>query len=147
MKKGISENVPHTYIQNGIRYYALMCFCTAEGAAGQKVSAVNFYVFDQEGYAFLQVIHTTRAFIYSLGNGILRHRSVLEVSPTDWVTGPIVEPDDVWVNGSADRGYALEVIREALGLNLTYLTALMDTDLEPQKMEGNYEKTEAEPPR
>ena len=131
MKKGISENVQHTYIQDGIRYYALMCFCKTEGAAGRKVSAINFYVFDQEGYAFLQIIHTTSSFIYSIGNGILRERSVLEVDNTDWTMIPIVA-SDTWVDGVPDRGYALEAIREGLGSNLEYLTAIMDSDKENQ---------------
>ena len=131
MKKGISQNVPHTYIQDGIRYYALMCFCKTESAAGRKVSAINFYVFDQEGYAFLQIIHTTSSFIYSLGNGILRHRTVLEIDNTTWDTCPIIA-SDTWVNGVPDRGYALEIIREGLGLDLEYLTALMESDKEDQ---------------
>ena len=131
MKKGISQNVPHTYIQDGIRYYALMCFCKTEGTAGRKVSAINFYVFDQEGYAFLQIIHTTSSFIYSLGNGILRHRTVLKIDNTDWTRIPTVA-SDTWVNGVPDRGYALEIIREGLGLDLEYLTALMESDKEDQ---------------
>ena len=131
MKKGISKKVPHTYIQDGIRYYALMCFCKTEGTAGRKVSAVNFYIFDQEGYVFLQVIHTSHAFIYSIGNGILRERSVLEVDNTDWTMIPIIA-SDTWVDGVPDRGYALEIIREGLGLDLEYLTALMDSDKENQ---------------
>ena len=126
-RKGISKKVPHTYIQDGIRYYALMCFCKTEGAAGQKVSAANFYIFDQDGYAFLQVIHTTRAFIYSLGNGILQQRTVLEVDNTDWTRIPTVA-SDTWIDSVPDRGYAIEMIREALGLNLTYLTTLMDKE-------------------
>ena len=132
MKKGISKKVPHTYIQDGIRYYALMCFCKTEGAAGQKVSAVNFYIFDQEGYVFLQVIHTSHAFIYSIGNGILRERSVLEVDNTDWTMIPIVG-SDTWIDGVPDRGYAIEALREGLGLNLEYLTAIMDEDLEDRE--------------
>ena len=34
-----------------------------------------------------------------------------------------------WIDGSADRGYALEVIREGLGLQLEYLTAVMNADM------------------
>lgn len=59
--------------------------------------------------------------------------------------GRTIVASDTWINGSADKGYALEIIRETLGLNLEYLTAMMDTDLERQKEEGNYEKTESEP--
>ena len=131
MKKGISQNVPHTYIQDGIRYYALIRKVKTKTAEDTQISAFNFYIFDQEGYAFLQIIHTTHAFIYSLGNGILRHRTVLEADDTTWDTRPIIA-SDTWVNGVPDRGYALEIIREGLGLDLEYLTALMESDKEDQ---------------
>ena len=128
-KRGISENVPHAYIQHGVRHYALLRKMQTTGPMGEKVSAYNFYIFDQYGSVFLQIIHTTRAFALSLGNGILRNRHVLEVDDPQWNFVPNIKPDE-WIQGSADRGYALEVIREGLGLQLECLTALMDEDME-----------------
>ena len=80
----------------------------------------------------MQVIHTKHSFIYSIGNGILRERSVLEVDNTDWTMIPIVA-SDTWIDGVPDRGYAIEALREGLGLNLEYLTAIMDEDLEDRE--------------
>ena len=119
----ISKKIPHTYIADGIRYFALICPVETEIANGKTVRAYNFFIFDEEGYCWLQMIHTTQSFIYQLGNGVLRTRWVLEVQNKDWTNTPIVLSDE-WIDGHADRGYALEVIREGLGLNLEYLTQL-----------------------
>ena len=120
----ISKKVPHTYIAEGMRYFALLCPVETELANGKSVRAYNFYIFDEEGYCWLQMIHTTQGFIYQLGNGVLHTRIVLEVQNEDWTNRPIVLSDE-WVDGHADRGYTLEIIREGLGLNLEYLTQLM----------------------
>ena len=121
----ISKKVPHTYIQEGIRYYALMRECQTATEGGKTVSAVNFYIFDERGYVWLQMIHTTHPFIDQLGYGLLQGRHVLEVMDPCWDTRPIVA-SDTWIDGSLDRGYAIEAIREGLGLNLEYLTVLME---------------------
>ena len=124
----ISKKVPHTYIQEGIRYYALIRECKVTTENDSTVSAVNFYIFDERGYVWLQMIHTTHAFIKQLGYGLLENRHILEVDDAAWDTRPNVE-SDTWIDGSPDRGYAIEVICEGLGLKLEYLTALMeDTD-------------------
>ena len=119
----ISKKVPHTYIQEGIRYYALIRECEITTENG-TVSAVNFYIFDERGYVWLQMTHTTHSFINQLGNGLLQDRYVLEADDTTWDTRPLVDSTE-WIEGVPDRGYALEIIREGLGLNLAYLTALM----------------------
>ena len=134
IKRGISKNVPHTYIQSGVRYYALLREVEVIDDNDKKVSATNFYIFDHRGYVWLQMTHTTEKFIYQLGGGVLRNQTVLEVDDNAWDTRPIVASDE-WVNGSADRGYALEIIREGLGLKLEYLTALMDEDTEERLKE------------
>ena len=120
----ISKKVPHTYIADGMRYFALICPVETELASGKSVRAYNFFIFDEEGYCWLQMIHTTQNFIYQLGNGVLQTRWVLEVQNEDWTNTPVV-PSDEWVNGHADRGYALEILREGLGLNLTYLSGIV----------------------
>ena len=120
----ISKNVPHTYIQDGIRYYALIRDVETTNQNSDKQKAVNFYMFDQDGYAWFHIVHTTHAFINELGNGVFLTRNVLEVDDTTWNTRPTVD-SDTWIDDVPDRGYALEIVREGLGLNLTYLTQLM----------------------
>lgn len=149
MTKGISKNVPHTYIQDGIRYYAFQKACETRRVAddsASRITAYHFFIFDEDGYCFFQILQTTQAFINSIGNGILKQRTVLEADDLAWSRRPIQE-SDTWIDGSADRGYAVEIIREALGLNLEYFTAIMNTDMVREKEEGNYEKTESETPR
>ena len=120
----ISKRVPYTYIADGIRYFALICPVEIELLTGKSVRALNFFIFDEEGYCWLQMIHTTRSFVDQLGNGILRTRTVFEVEDKRWTNSPRIENDE-WIEGHPDRGYALEIIREGLGLNLIYLTQLM----------------------
>ena len=121
----ISKKVPHTYIQEGIRYYALVRECKITTENGKRVTAVNFYIFDESGYVWLQMTHTTHSFIKKLGNGLFKNCHVLEVDDTTWQTRPNVE-SDTWIDGVPDRGYAIEVIRDGLGLSLECLTALME---------------------
>ena len=128
----ISRRTPHTYMQNSIRYFALLCPVETETESGESVEAYNFFVFDEEGYCFLQMIHTTLSFVFELGDGILRTRTVLEVADKRWTNRPIV-PSDAWVDGHADRGYALEILREGLGLNLTYLKGVLSNEKDGAK--------------
>ena len=121
----ISKKVPHTYIQEGIRYYALLRECKITTEDDKSVSAVNFYIFDERGYVWVQMTHTTHAFIKQFSYEMLENRHVLEVDDTTWDTRPLVN-SDTWIEGVPDRGYALEIIREGLGLNLAYLTALTE---------------------
>ena len=124
----ISKKVPHTYIQEGIRYYALIRECRVTTENDNTVSAVNFYIFDERGYVWVQMTHTTHPFIKQFSYEMLENRHVLEVDDTTWDTRPNVA-SDTWIDGSPDRGYAIEAIREGLGLKLEYLTVLMeDTD-------------------
>ena len=117
----ISKNVPHSYITNGMRYFVCLHPVLARTAA-KPYRAWNFYIFDEEGYCWAQLIHTTRAFIFQ-AFPVLKTKALIEVSAERWANVPLVE-SDMWVQGSPDRGYALEVLREALGLNLTYLTEI-----------------------
>ena len=136
MQKGISKNVPHTFIQHGVRHYTLLRKVKTITESGKKVSAYNLYIFDQFGYSFLQMTHTTRAFALHFGDGILRERQILEVDDPQWQCFPNVQADK-WIDDSPDRGYALEVIREGLGLNLEYLTGtFMGEGVDASQPEG-----------
>ena len=142
-KKGISKNVPHAYIQSGVRYYALMREVETTTGDGDEVFAFNFYVFDEMGYLWLQMTHTMQSFIYKLGNGLFLQRPILIVDDATWDTRPIVD-SDTWINGSADRGYAMEIIRENLGLNFECLTALMEPDLDAEISPDSIQAKEGE---
>ena len=119
----ISKNVPHTYIADGVRYFAILCRVETQLGSGKSVRVYNFFIIDEAGYCWLQMIHTTRSFVFQLGNGILQTRTILEVEDSRVANTPIVDSDE-WVDGIADRGYALEIIREGLGLNLMYLKGM-----------------------
>ena len=120
----ISKNVPHTYIADGVRYFAILCSIETKLPNGKSLRAYNFFIIDEEGYCWLQMIHTTRSFVFQLGNGILRTRTIWEVEDSRLTNCPIVDLDE-WVDGIADRGYALEIVREGLGLDLEILLLQM----------------------
>ena len=124
MKKGISKNVPHTYRQHNQRYYALIRKVGKISEDGDLWTAYNFYMFDENGYCWFSIVHTELSFIYGLGNGLLKERTTLWVEDDKPYNNPILETD-TWIQGNADRGYALEIIREGLGLNLTYLKPVL----------------------
>lgn len=128
----ISKRIPHTYIADGVRYFAILCPVETETESGKLIKACNFFIFDEEGYCFLQMIHTTLNFVYQLGNGILHTRTVLEVQNNNWTYSPIV-PSDEWIDAHPDRGYALEIIREGLGLDLTYLKGMLSDEKDGAK--------------
>ena len=131
MKIGISKNVPHTYIQYGTRFFGLL-FPVQETVKQEGVEKVidahNFYVFSENGFCWLELIHVDESYVLNqLGNGFFKTRHIIEIdAPMPAYRDPIVETDE-WIQGNSDRGYALEIIREGLGLNLTYLKPVLSS--------------------
>ena len=123
----ISKNVPHTYRQHGKRYYALIRKVQNVNADADLFTAYDFYMFDEDGYCFFQITHTELSFIYSIGKGILKQRSVLWVQDDAFYRRPNVASDE-WIQGCAEKGFALETIREGLGLDLTYLNEVFEKE-------------------
>ena len=125
----LSENVPHTYIQHGSRFFALFIpvreVFKIDGVE-KIVDAHNFYVFSENGICWLEMIHVDKSYVLNqLGDGFFRTRLVIVIdAPMPAYRDPIVASDQ-WIQGSADRGFALEIIREALGLDFQCLTDLI----------------------
>ena len=121
----ISKKVPHTYIQDGTRFYALF-MRVQETYEDTEIDAHNFYIFSESGSCWLEMIHVDKSYVLNqLGNGFFKTRHILEVDePMPAFRDPLV-PTDSWIQGSADRGFALETIKEALGLDLTYLSEIV----------------------
>ena len=133
---GISNKVPHTYIADGIRYFAFLRDAEYRSEDSDAVTKfVNFYIFDADGYCWFQICHATLSFLRHLLTtlGILGTRTILTADDTTSTRKPLFE-SDTWIQGHADRGYALETIRGALGLNLTYLNEVFE-ELETQSNE------------
>ena len=125
----ISKQVPHTYIQQGIRFFALFVPVqeTFKHEGVEKiVDAHNFYVFSENGSCWLEMIHVDKSYVLNqLGNGFFKTRRILEVNePMPAFRDPLIASDS-WIQGSADKGFALETIKESLGLNLTYLSEIV----------------------
>lgn len=121
----ISKQVPHTYIQHSIRFFALFVSVRST-SEGVKRNAHNFYIFDENGFCWLQMIHIEKSYVLDgLGNGFFKTRPILEIEDAHpGFRNPLIE-SDIWIQGSSDRGFALETIREALGLNITYLREIV----------------------
>lgn len=124
----ISKKVPHTYIQHGTRFYALF-MQVQETYEDTKIDAHNFYIFSESGSCWLEMIHVDKTYVLNgLGNGFFKTRHILEVDePMPAFRDPLIASDS-WIQGSADRGFALETIKETLGLNLTCLTYLSEAE-------------------
>ena len=81
--------------------------------------------------AGLRLIHVDKSYVLNgLGNGFFKTRHILEVDePMPAFRDPLV-PTDSWIQGSADRGFALETIKEVLDLNLIYLSEIVREESE-----------------
>ena len=124
------KNMQHTYIQQGDKFFAFIEPVLSKQEVGETThitDAHNFYIFDAKGFCWLQMLHVEIKFVLNqLGNGFFKTRVIYTIdAPVDAFRDPIVASDE-WIQGSADKGFALETIREALGLDLQYLTALME---------------------
>lgn len=121
------KNMEHAYIQHGNKFFAFM-----EPVMGKKLDentyelAHNFYVFDENGKCWCCLYHTDINFVLNgFSDGFFKTRTLYKIDkPVPAYREPII-PSDNWIQGNFDRGYALETIKEGLGLNLTYLTQLM----------------------
>lgn len=123
------KNMQHTYIQHGMKFFAFIEPVLSKREVDGEIyvtDAHNFYVFDEKGYCWLQMLHVEIRYVMNqLGNGFFKTRVIYTIDePVDAFRDPIVKSDE-WIQGSADKGYALETIRESLGLDFQYLTALM----------------------
>ena len=76
------------------------------------------------------MIHTNKSRVLNeLGNGFFQTRHILEVDePMPAFRNPLIASDS-WIQGSADRGYAVEIIREGLGINFQCLTGLIGKEV------------------
>jgi len=132
----ISKKVPHTYIQHGIRFFAMFLPIQStvliEGIQ-KRIDAHNFYIFSEAGFCWLEMKHVDIKYVLNqLGTGFFKTRTCIFIdTPIPAYRDPLIVQDP-WIQGSADRGYALEAIREGLGLNLTYLSQIFE-----EKDEGN----------
>lgn len=122
----------NTYTQHGKKFFAFLEPIRSEREVGQEThvtDAHNWYIFDADGWCWdckRQI--DLKLVLNEYGNGFFKERVVYTIDePVDAFRKPIVETDE-WIQGSFDKGYALETIRESLGLNIQYLTQLMETD-------------------
>lgn len=133
----ISKNVPPTYIQHGTRFFAL--FVSVRSTyEDTEIDAHNFYVFSESGSCWVEMIHVDKSYVLNqLGNGFFKTRHIIEVDePMPAFRDPLV-PTDSWIQGSADRGFALETLKEALGLNIVYLSEIVREEKALRKEQQN----------
>ena len=123
------KRMQHAYIQDGEKFFAFIEPTIRKCEVGERTEVTlsdNFYVFDANGFLWFCMTHVDSKFVLNgLGNGFLKSRTVWTIeAPVPAFRSPIVETDE-WIQGNFDKGYALETIKGALGLNLTYLTQLI----------------------
>ena len=121
-----------TYTQHGEAFFAFVEPVSQNQKDGtQPIAAHNFYIFDASGFCWLQMQHVEIKFVLNqLGNGFFKTRTIYTIdTPAEAFRHPIVATDE-WIQGVADRGFALETIQNSLGLNLQYLTKIMEIEKE-----------------
>lgn len=126
------KKMQHAYIQHGQKFYVFIEPVLSKRKIGEETrvtDADNLYIFDAKGFVWLQMTHVEIKFVLDgLGGGFLNDRTLYTIDiPSPANRKPIVESDE-WIQGNFDKGYALETIKGALGLNLTYITQLMKGD-------------------
>lgn len=126
------KNMQHAYTQHSWKFYAFMEPIFSERQIGEEVHVTNshnFYVFDAKGWCWLLMRDVEIKYVLNqLGNGYFKDRVIYTIDePVEAFRIPIVDSDE-WIQGSFDRGYALESIREALGINMQYLTKIMELE-------------------
>ena len=125
----ISKKIPHTYIQHGTRFFALFVYVRST-YEDTEIDAHNFYIFSENGNCWTCMIHVDKSYVLNqLGNGdLFKTRHILEVDePMPAFRDPLIASDS-WIQGSADKGFALETIKEALGLNILYLSEIVQAE-------------------
>lgn len=134
----ISKKVPHTYIQHGNPRFFALFVPVRSTFEDTEIDAHNFYIFSENGYCWLQMTHVEKSYVLNqLGNGFFKTRHILEVDePMPAFRDPLV-PTDSWIQGSADRGFALETIKESLGLNICYLSEIVREEKALRETEQN----------
>ena len=131
------KNMQHAYTQHGMKFFVFI-----EPVRGNQqldettyeIVAHNFYVFDADGDCWCCLMHVKLSFVLKdVANGFFEKRPIYKIDrPVPPYRKPTVETDG-WIRGNFDKGYALETIKGALGLDIQYLTALMEEDNERHK--------------
>lgn len=128
----ISNNVPHSYKQDDVRHFI---FFKKYPLNDEGVMCANVEIFDASGYSWFSMCHVQLPFVEKFfWDYAFRNRKslfFLEVFDDQKSVVPNI-PSDAWIQGSPDRGYALEILREGLGLNLTYLNQIFRGDANAQ---------------
>ena len=126
----ISKNVPHAYRQDGVRRFILFRIFSFNGTEGIQKTVANVDIFSEDGYSWFSMTHVELKFVRKFFEYAFSQREsvmFLEVEDPQYERFPNV-PNDEWIQKVCDRGYALETIREGLGLNLTYLTRIIEEE-------------------
>lgn len=125
----ISNNLQHTYIDQGRKFYAFFMDFEQADADGKTRKGFHFFCFDQMGYAWMSLHNTSNQVLRNFSDGIFLQRPAWQADG-DLYYWPLRQdkiPDE-----NIDVAYALETVREALGLDLEILSKLgKDNDDEP----------------
>ena len=119
----ISKNVPHTYRQEGVRHFILFRIFSFDVAGVAEKTVANVDIFNEDGCSWFSMTHVELKFVRKFFEYVFSQREsviFLEVEDPQYERFPNV-PNNAWIQKVCDRGYALETVREGLGLDLVYL--------------------------
>lgn len=128
----ISDTRQHTYIDQKRKFYTFFLNFetpTTEGcgcgfcmeAPKEMFKGFHFFCFDQHGYCWFHMYNTTHQAIRAFGNGIFLQRPAWEADTDQAFYEPLKQ--DEWIpKSTTDHAYALETVREAVGLDLVLMS-------------------------
>ena len=113
----ISEKIPCAYTDpDGMRFYVFMpeVYISKEDPAARSL---GFYIFDQDGGLWMQMLSVDREVIENFYNGQFFHQPYLTTSePLNPVRLPVADAEVT--KGNFELGFALDVVRDKLGLDI-----------------------------
>ena len=128
----ISENMKHTYIANKVRHFAFLRPVKYEDDE-TRVKAYDFFIFDEEGYAWISISHAKIGFLKNIFGYLFENRTVWTISThQEWNRSPLPHPDNQLIRGDVDVGYMIESFQGKFGMDIEILR---DLDKEMKKGE------------
>ena len=115
----ISDNLQHTYIDKKRKFYAFFQNYEMDIEGDTTYKGFHFFCFDQHGYCWFQAHNATRQFIGAIADGLFLERPAWEADGLHYYES--LERDNWIPESPIDVRYALEAVREGLGLDLVLM--------------------------
>ena len=126
----ISDKQPHTYIDQGRKFYAFFENYQIALEDGAQKKGFHFYCFDQYGFCWFSLTNPSRQFMKNIANGIFLQRPAWQGEGFGY-RNPLETFQ--WLDGNLDSAYALETIYQLTGLDFALIMKWEAAERAPDK--------------